>query len=411
MVEDRTRWRHGSRVKPGMTRGGGLLKSFVVVAVAVMAALLPAEHATATDPANGPALLVDQATIDAILRHGPWPMTAAPDPTNRFSGNTAAIQLGERLFFDKDLARDGKTSCASCHARDLGWTDGRDRAVGISRLDRNTQTLFNVRFQRWFGWDGRNDSLWGHSLGPLLDPREMGGDPEFVARRIAAVPEFARLYTEMAGRAPNAAPAEDVMVDAAKAMAAFQETLVTGKTPFDRFRDALAAGDRATAAEYPTAAQRGAMLFFGPGNCAVCHTGPLFTNGEFADVAIPYFTGPGRVDPGRHGGIQKLKASPFNRLGRHSDATDPAVSWATRHVANNHQTFGQFKVPSLRELTRTAPYMHNGSVPTLQAVVEHYADINMERLHTDGEAILAPMDLSDRQKADLVAFLESLSVE
>ncbi|MGI9421843.1 MAG: cytochrome-c peroxidase, partial [Hyphomicrobiaceae bacterium] len=167
--------------------------------------------------------------------------------------------------------------------------------------------------------------------------------------------------------------------------------------------------DKQAAARFPEDAQRGAALFVGRGKCSFCHTGPLFSNGEFANAGVRYFTGPGRVDPGRHGGIKKLKASRFNLLGAFNDAPDKTNAWATRQLAKQHKTFGEFKVPSLRNLTRTAPYMHNGALATLEDVVQHYSTIDLERLHSDGERILEPLRLNRQESADLVAFLKTLS--
>ncbi len=147
----------------------------------------------------------------------------------------------------------------------------------------------------------------------------------------------------------------------------------------------------------------------GRGKCNVCHVGSTFTNGEFGDVGVPYFIAPGRVDPGRPGGIAKLRQSPLNLTGRHNDDPARQGAWSTRQVADQHSNFGAFKVPTLRNLARTAPYFHNGSKATLADVVRHYSEIDPERLHSDGEKILEPLGLSDGQIADLVAFLSSLS--
>src|SRR5690606_7277578 len=146
-------------------------------------------------------------------------------------------------------------------------------------------------------------------------------------------------------------------------------------TPFDAFRDALAAGDRTAAAAYPEAARRGLRLFIGRGQCSVCHLGPAFTNGEFHDIGRPHFAAPGRVDPGRHGGIARLKASALTRLGPYSDDDAQASAVHTRHVAQSHRNWGEFKVPSLRNAALTAPYMHDGSLATLAAVVRYYSEI------------------------------------
>jgi cytochrome c peroxidase len=202
---------------------------------------------------------------------------------------------------------------------------------------------------------------------------------------------------------------EDVMVNLAKALAAFQETVVTGRTPFDDFRDALLRNDSKAMVRYPEAAQRGLRIFVGRGNCAVCHFGPMFTNGEFADVGIPFFAAPGRVDSGRHAGIRVVKESHFNLLGRYNDDATRANAVATQHLTLEHRHWGEFKVPGLRNVARTAPYMHAGSLATLGDVVRHYSELNEDRLHADGERILKPLKLNDEESADLRAFLESLS--
>jgi cytochrome c peroxidase len=160
--------------------------------------------------------------------------------------------------------------------------------------------------------------------------------------------------------------------------------------------------------KYPEAAQRGLRIFVGRGNCNACHVGPAFSNGEFHDTGVPFFI-KGGADPGRHGGIRKLAANPLNLLGAYNDDASGASAVKTRQVDLQHRNFGEFKVPSLRNVARTAPYMHNGSFATLEDVVRHYSEISPDRLHSDGEAILKPLRLSAAETADLVAFLESLS--
>ena len=355
-------------------------------------------------------LVLTKAEIAKVLRHGPWPMPYNGDPSNRVSGIPEAIGFGRALFFDKRLSRDGTVSCATCHRADLGWADGKSRAGGLARLDRNTQSLFNVRYNRWFGWDGRTDSLWSHSLGPILDSREMGMTAPAVATFIRQDKSYRQQYAMVFGRQADTVAAEGLLVDLAKAMAAFQETLVSGRTPFDQFRDALEKGDREAAARYPASAQRGLSIFVGKGKCHFCHSGPLFANGEFANAGMRYFIKPGKVDHGRYGGIKKVRSSVFNLLSRYNDDPTKATAWTTQQVKQSHNTFGEFKVPSLRNLRQTAPYMHDGSLATLKDVVNHYSNIDLERLHTDGERILEPLKLTARQVADLVAFLETLSM-
>ena len=243
----------------------------------------------------------------------------------------------------------------------------------------------------------------------MLDTREMGASASLVAGTVRADRGLACMHDAAFGTGAVQRDDTQVMVDASKSIAAFVATLASGRTPFDEFRDAIARGDRAAAGRYPVAAQRGAKIFAGKGNCSVCHFGPNFTNGEFHDVGVPYVVAPGRVDAGRHGGIKRLQADPFNLLGKHSDDASGASATKTRHVEMQHANFGQFKVPSLRNVALTAPYMHDGRFATLRDVARHYSELDMERIHTHGEQLLRPLKLSERESEDLVAFLESLS--
>lgn len=358
-------------------------------------------------PAAGQLLDFSLTEQRAILRHGPWPAPWSPDPSNRASGNPEAIDFGERLFFEPRLSPSGKVLCATCHAPFRAWQDARARAFGLAETDRNTPSLFNVRHNRWFGWDGAGDSLWAQSVRPILETREMGGSQAQAAALIRGDAEFSCRFEKTFGVPPPAAD-EGVLAGIGKALAAFQETIVSGHTPFDDFRDALEKEDRAAAARYPLAAQRGLRLFVGRGNCNSCHVGPGFSNGEFHDTGVPFFTAAG-VDPGRHGGLKKLQANVFNLLGTHSDDRSGSSAVKTRRVAVEHRNFGEFKVPSLRNVAQTAPYMHNGSLATLAEVVRHYSEISPDRLHSDGENLLKPLHLSQEESADLVAFLESLT--
>jgi cytochrome c peroxidase len=341
-----------------------------------------------------------------ILQHGPWPPPPARDPSNRVSGKREAIAFGEKLFFEPRLSGTGSVLCATCHAPFRAFQDGRPRGFGLEEVDRNTPSVINTRFYRWYGWDGGHDSLWSQSIRPLLDEREMRSSPQKVAQAMRSL--FAKEYEAAFGR-KLPADDEEVLVDAGKALAAYQETLVSGRTAFDQFRDSLEKNDVEGMKSYPAAAQRGLKIFIGKGNCSTCHFGPQFTNGEFADTGVPFFTGPGRVDPGRHTGIKKLKDNPHNLLGRYND--DPARSTAThtKHVELQHRNFGEWRVPGLRNVALTAPYMHNGSLATLRDVIRHYSELNEERLHADGERVLKRLGLSAQEVEDLVAFLESLS--
>lgn len=343
-----------------------------------------------------------------ILSHGLWPPKLERDPSNRVSGRLEAVALGERLFFEPRLSSTGSVLCATCHVPFRGFQDGRPRGVGLEEVDRNTPSVVDARFGRWFGWDGANDSLWAQSIRPLLDPREMRSSAAQVAGFIRKDPFFSKGYERVFEKTPSLDD-EEVLIDVGKALAAYQETLVSGRTPFDDFRDALEKNDPKGVARYPAAAQRGLKIFVGKGNCRACHFGPQFTNGEFADTGIPFFSGKGVVDPGRSAGIRKLKENSFNLLGRYNDDASRSTATGTRHVEPQHRNFGEFRVPGLRNVARTAPYMHNGSVATLREVVKLYSELNEERLHADGEKILKPLKLNETEIDDLVAFLESLT--
>lgn len=356
--------------------------------------------------AKGDVLLSDEEIAQALL-HGPWPPQVGKDPSNRVSGNLEAIALGEALFSDPILSRDENMSCQSCHDPATGFTDALPRAVGKKLLDRNTPSLVNLRSHRWFGWAGATDNIWAQTIDPILNVDEMGHSAESLKTAIAAS-TYSETYGAMFGDISAHAP-EDVLVNISKTLAAYQETLVTGQTSFDRFRDALETGDMATAGEYSASAQRGLQLFLGRGNCAFCHSGPAFTNGEFHDAGVPYFITETRVDEGRFGGLKAIKQSPYTLDGDYSDDPEKSGAWAVNQVRFQHSDFGTFRVPGLRGALHSAPYMHNGSLSDLAAVVDHYDAINMERLHVDGEAILQPLGLNEQEKNDLIAFLESLS--
>ncbi|TRZ68140.1 MAG: hypothetical protein D4S02_04165 [Rhodocyclaceae bacterium] len=370
--------------------------------------LLLAAAAAVQAAANGPESSFSVDEIRQILRHGPWPPAVSGDPSNRVAGNRDAVELGRALFFDVRLSADNTMACVTCHSPEHALSDGRDRARGRVRLDRNTVGLWNVAMAHWFGWDGAADSPWAFVIRPILNPDEMAATPRHVAAFMQGDATLVCLYRKAFGSRPRNDP-ERVLVDVAKALAAYLGTLISGKSDFDLLFDALSRGDAAAAAKYPADARRGLALFFGRGQCHVCHFGPNFSNGEFHDIGIPYLVESGRVDPGRHGGIHQVKRDRFNRLGEFSDELAGSSGDHTRHVAQNHATYGQFKVPSLRNVELTPPYMHNGSLQTLRDVVRHYSELPVERLHQDGEALLKPLNLSEADIDSLVAFLRTLT--
>jgi cytochrome c peroxidase len=316
--------------------------------------------AAAGAQAQQPAL--SESEVRAILAHGPWPVPIKPDPGNRVSGERQAIELGERLFFDQRMSAGGKFSCGSCHIPERNWTDNRTRGAALQEVDRNTPTLMNVRLGRRFGWDGAAESLPAQSVRPILSARELGSSARHVAELVRKDEQLSCRYRKTFGAPPSASDDEAVLADVGKALAAFQETFETPPTPFDRFRNALAQGERITPLVYSEAALRGAKLFVGKGNCASCHSGPNFSSGDLRDNGFSVYAAQGRTDPGKD---------------------------------------GAFKVPTLRHLFLTAPYGHHGEVGTMAEAVRHYSE------RASGE--VKPLKLSATEQSDLVVFLESLS--
>ena len=356
-----------------------------------------------------PVLSADEIKI--ILTHGPWPASASPakDPTNRVSGNPDAIDFGTRLFFDQRLSGGGKVACASCHVPERNWTDNIKRGIGVAEVDRNTPTVMNLRGSNWYGWDGAADSLWSQSIRPLLNEREHATTPRQIAQLVRSDEQLSCRYRKAFGAAPSPTDDESIMVGIAKSLAAFQETLVGGRTSFDIFRETLAKGAPPSAWNYSEPALRGLKLFIGKGGCTNCHSGPNFTSGEFFTTGLSQFKPQGKADPGRPEGVRQLVASPFNLLGRYNDDASGASGGHTRKVAMEKAVQGEFKVPSLRNLVLTAPYGRDGRVETIAEVVRHYADVDPVRAHAKDGRPAVPLNLTPREQTDLVVFLESLS--
>ena len=349
-----------------------------------------------------------------IALHGPWPVPVPPDPGNEFSGLPWAEEAGRLLFHDNSLSGNNAISCASCHQAAYGFTDGQSVAVGNKVHFRNTQTLLNVGLQRWFGWDGGTDSLWAAAIRPMLSNLEMDNSVQGIATYLRQASQYhAYLQRDVNGSSVAlSAMSDDVItVKAAKLIAAHVRTLTSGRTPFDKYRDALVLDKSVDESVFSASARRGLRLFVGKASCHVCHYGANFSNGEFHDIGRPFFTGVGEVDPGRYTGIQRLRTDPYRLSGAFNGTKNKKQIRKTTSVKLSRADWGRWRTPTLRNLTDTAPYMHDGSIATLRAVIDAYADIDPERLHSEGESILKPLELSEREREDLVAFLKSLSLK
>jgi cytochrome c peroxidase len=320
-----------------------------VVSCLLLACLVPLT-AVADEPA------AEGAVLAVLPTEVPFPEGNPPSPEK--------IELGKLLFFDPRLSGDGTMSCATCHVPDKGWGDGLPRAQGHEGkiLARNTPTLLNVAFHSSLFWDGRAATLEEQALGPIESPEEMNQDLDELERKLNAIPGYVEQFQKVFGT-------EVTRNGIAKALAAFQRTLITGPAPLDRYLS----GDKEALSPL---ARRGLELFTGTAGCVRCHHGPLLNDGKFYRLGVSF------ADEGRMAVTQ-----------------DPADR-------------ARFRTPSLRNIAETGPFMHNGSRRTLEETVEFYLrDVPTTApggMKMDIEPIL---ELSYSDIAALVAFLKALSGE
>ena len=379
-----------------------------------------------------------------IASHSPLPPAPA-DATNRWADDPAAARFGQRLFFETRFSQNSAISCATCHLPELGFTDGRPLARGLADVSRHAPTLLNVSHQRWFFHDGRADTLWAQAVQPFENPLEMGSNRLSILHTLAGDELLRTEYTALFGALPELSDAQRFPPDArpvpsdprdpagkawnamaqadreavdrafsniAKCIAAYERRLVGGTSAFDRFAAGLAEGDEQKQAAMSPSAQRGLALFMGKAGCRLCHSGPAFSDGEFHDLGLAPPGGGMRTDPGRHAGVDAVKRDPFNALSPYSDAREGAPRDKLEFLSRGPELWGQFKTPTLRNVARTAPYMHQGQLATLQDVLHFYS--TLEGAAPAGhhqESTLKPLGLTPEEQADLVAFLESLTDE
>ena len=272
------------------------------------------------------------------------------------------IELGKLLYFDTRLSRDKTISCASCHDPEKGWSNDDTFATGFNgaKGDRNSPTIINSAYSKLQFWDGRANSLEDQALGPIQNPIEMNMTLPEVIKRLKKVPAYQQKFKEAFGK-KNSITEENL----AKALAAFERTILSGDAPYDKY----VAGDKKAMSE---AAIRGKELFFGKAVCSSCHSGPNFTDNAFHNLGVG-FDKP-TIDIGREK-VSKLKGDR-----------------------------GAFKTPTLREIKKTGPYMHDGSHKTLKEVVEYYNKGGTPNDYLDEE--IFPLELSKQEIEDLVTFME-----
>ena len=293
----------------------------------------------------------------------PWPADNPYTPEK--------AELGRILYFDKRLSSDGTISCATCHQVTRAFTDNKSLSEGIlGQLGtRHAPTVINSAYQKYYFWDGRASTLEEQCKGPIGNPKEMtlADDAHEAHRqceeRIKKIDGYKVLFKQVFGN-------EECTIDnVAQAISTFERTILSGNSPFDRYQ----AGDKKALTQEQI---HGYKIFIKSG-CAFCHSGPNFSDDSFANIGIGMNVP--NPDPGRY------------------DVTKKKKDW------------GAFKVPTLRELPKTYPYMHNGVLMTLEDVIEYYnrGGLRNANLHPR----MRPLNLSEEDKQALLSFLESLSGE
>lgn len=351
------------------------------------------------------------------------------DPSNRYAARKDAAALGQRLFFDVRLSRNGKVACASCHRPERSFADMLPVSKGVGTTTRNTPGLLGVAYQSWFFWDGRKDSLWSQALGPLESEHEHGLSRAALARLIAR--HYARDYAAVFGPLgilpkTDASPQGDsaqrqrwaalpfaqqqsvnhLFANIGKALAAYQRNLLPEPARFDAFADALARSDPDANRKLNADEIAGLRLFIGPARCIECHNSPLFSNGEFHSTGVEDNDKTGRASV-----LAAVASDEFNCLGRYSDAHPERDCGHLKHLPKTWVgKSGAFKTPTLRNLALTAPYMHNGTHTTLDAVLAHYntgSPLALAALRTN----LSPLNLTPWELEQIGAFLRTLDTK
>jgi cytochrome c peroxidase len=305
------------------------------------------------------AAVTTRASLAALIEGYRRPVEI-PSPAHNPT-TAAKVELGKMLFFDPRLSGSGAISCGTCHNPSLGWQDGLATGVGHNgaKLARRTPTILNTAWSEPLMWDGRFATLEDQAKGPLEAEVEMNMPHDEVVSRVASIPGYVEAFEA-------AYPGEPIDINSvAKAIAAYERTIVSAVAPFDRWVE----GEDSALSE---PAKRGFVLFNGKANCSGCHVGWRMTDDGFHDVGLPsQDVGRGAIMPG----LQILEHA--------------------------------FKTPTLRNIAERAPYMHDGSIATLEDVVEHYDSGFVRRPSLSPQ--MKPLKLTAQERADLVEFMRSLS--
>jgi len=319
------------------------------------------------------------------------------------------IKLGDKLFHDTRFSSTGEVSCATCHDREKAFTDSPLQvSEGINKLTgtRNAPTVVNSAYMTSMFWDGREPDLEGQSAGPFINPVEMGlASHEPILKIVRSDHEYIKLFKQAFKVSENKITMDHVK----KAIAAFERTVISGNSAFDRYHYA---GNKSAMSE---SAVRGLEVFLGQGRCVSCHTisqtHALFTDSKFHNLGVGF----SRIE----NDVKQL-ATAYSKAKRTSEEMDIDVlsnkntSELGRFVVSDEwRDMGGFKTPTLRNVAKTAPYMHDGSLKTLEEVVDFYN--NGGRVKSDDpingfqSGGIRPLELSSQQKEDLVSFMEALT--
>jgi cytochrome c peroxidase len=295
-------------------------------------------------------------------RLGPLPPVIAP-PNNPPS--SAKIHLGKQLYFDTRLSIDNTVSCATCHDPARGWTDAGPTSKGVRGQmgGRRSPPVSNAAYNPLQFWDGRAPSLEEQAKGPIQNPIEMGNTHEVMIRTLDTIPGYVEAFMRVFGEGPM------TVQQVADAIAAFERTVVTTDSRFDRY---VRGDHRALTAQE----RRGLEIFNGKGHCTACHWGPNFSDGRFHNIGTPE-KDPKNADQGRY------------------------------VVTKNPRDMGAFKTPTVRDAALRAPYLHNGSEASLESLVDFYDRGGNSVRNLD--PLIVPLGLSRQEKTDLVAFMRALN--
>lgn len=352
------------------------------------------------------------------------------DASNQYQHDQRAAKLGKQLFFDQRLSKNGQIACATCHRPDNYFTDGQVIALGQTIGKRNTPSLHGVAYNDWFFWDGRKDSLWSQALAPFENPAEHAFPRTRIAKLITEDSIYRNAYQQLFGQTKimqlgidnlpdNAQPSgniaqikawkkipvaqrqqvDQLFANMGKAIAAYITTLQPVRTRLDDYIAAYAQGDIDNK-HLNTQELSGLRLFIRrESQCINCHFGPLLTNQSFHNVG----TGRAGKDSGRAAALDKVRLDRFNCMGKFSDVAAEKCRELRFMQRDRHALWGAFKTPTLRNVSNTAPYFHDGRSATLANVIAHYTDIKASETH------LQALSFSEQEKSDLLAFLNALA--